>query len=547
MLFNSYSFIFVFLPITLIGLLVISKRGYYRSSISWLVMASLFFYGWWNPIYLGLILCSILLNYTVGSALSVNKLRFPKKWILIAGITANLGLLGYFKYANFFINNWNLAFSTNFHLNKIILPLAISFFTLQQISYLVEAYYGKVRGNSFLNYCLFVTFFPQLIAGPIVYQNEMLPQYGKDWMRRLNHKHIAVGLTVFSIGLFKKVVIADNIAILASPLFSAAEKGIVITIFEAWGGALAYTFQLYYDFSGYSDMAIGLAQMFGIYLPLNFYSPYKANNIIEFWRRWHITLSRFLKNYLYIPLGGNRNGRLRQYTNLMITMLIGGLWHGANWTFVIWGALHGFYLIVNHGWHKLRSGLLGHDLNKSTWFGRGTARIVTFFALVVGWVFFRAESLDGAMNILSAMFGGNGIFLPMSLHGKLNISEPWFTALGFTFGDMFSHNNIFGNLSGSLDFLTGSHPSVGILYIVLLLIFTWLAPNTQQFMTYEKPALETYRGKQSKDIYQRKQNNWYVGLFFWKPTIIWAILVFLCILCSVNSLSAPSEFLYFQF
>jgi hypothetical protein len=231
----------------------------------------------------------------------------------------------------------------------------------------------------------------------------------------------------------------------------------------------------------------------------------------------------------------------------MITMLIGGLWHGANWTFVVWGALHGFYLIVNHGWHKLRSGLFGHDLKKSTWFGRGTARIVTFLSLAVGWVFFRAESLDGAINILSAMFGGNGISLPRGLHGKLHIPDPWFTILGINFDGMFSYHTIFGHVFGGHGFLTGYHPYVGIRMIVLLLIFTWLAPNTRQFMTYEKPVLEIYRGKQSKDIYQRMKDNWYVGLLFWKPTIIWAILVFICLFYSLYSLSKPSEFLYFQF
>ena len=349
MLFNSYEFIFLFLPIVLLGFHLIGKQGHHRVAIAWLVGASLFFYGWWNPAYLLLMLFSVLFNYSVGVSLSnTSGRKLLSKTILTIGVSVNLAILGYFKYANFFVDNLNALSGTNLILNEVILPLAISFFTFQQIAYLVDAYRGKTKEYNFLHYCLFVTFFPQLIAGPIVHHKEMLPQFAKDAVYKLRSKHLAIGITIFALGLFKKVVLADGVSVYATPVFNAAEAGVMLTFFEAWGGALAYTFQLYFDFSGYSDMAIGIARMFGIRLPLNFNSPYKATSIIDFWRRWHITLSRFLRDYLYIPLGGSRKGRVRRYINLMTTMILGGLWHGAGWTFLLWGALHGFYLMINH-------------------------------------------------------------------------------------------------------------------------------------------------------------------------------------------------------
>jgi D-alanyl-lipoteichoic acid acyltransferase DltB (MBOAT superfamily) len=279
---------------------MIGARGHHRVAISWLVAASLFFYGWWNPAYLGLILGSMLFNYAVGVTL-LNNNSALKKGTLVFGISINLALLAYFKYANFFVDNINLALDTTYHLEHIFLPLAISFFTFQQVAYLVDAYKGETREHNFLHYCLFVTFFPQLIAGPIVHHKEMLPQFAKANTYILNHKNLAIGLTIFILGLFKKVVFADSIAGYATPVFDAAEVGVILTVAEAWMGALAYTMQLYFDFSGYSDMAIGLGYMFGIKLPLNFNSPYQSLNIIDFWRRWHMTLSRFLRDYLYIP------------------------------------------------------------------------------------------------------------------------------------------------------------------------------------------------------------------------------------------------------
>jgi alginate O-acetyltransferase complex protein AlgI len=496
MLFNSYSFIFIFLPIVLAGFFLIGSRGHHRIAIAWLVGASLFFYGWWNPAYLGLILGSILFNYAIGVALGGQQQLGTGRWLLAFGVAGNLGLLGYFKYANFFVDNIDLFTGADFHLGKIILPLAISFFTFQQIAYLVDAWKGETREYNFLHYCLFVTFFPQLIAGPIVHHKEMLPQFSKDWIYRLDYEHLAVGVTIFTVGLFKKVVLADGVAGYATPVFSAAETGVDLEFHEAWIGALAYTFQLYFDFSGYSDMAIGLARMFGIRLPLNFNSPYKANNIIEFWRCWHMTLSRFLRDYLYFPLGGNRKGKPRRYINLMITMLLGGLWHGAGWTFIMWGALHGFYLVVNHAWHGLRR-LFNIASGESTVAGRGVARLITFTAVVVAWVFFRAESLDGAVRILSAMSGGNGF----------SLSAPW---------------------------------TDGPRMLTMLLLLAWYTPNTQQMMARYAPAFETYKGE---------IKAWKFVWLQWRPTLLFAIITAVVFMVSVKKIiTVPdSIFLYFNF
>jgi len=523
MLFNSYFFICIFLPITLIGFFFIGQRGYPRIAVSWLVGASLFFYGWWNPAYLVLILGSILFNYSAGIVLGHQEQKFSKKGVLIVGIVTNLAALGYFKYANFFVNNLNSAIGSDFHLDTIILPLAISFFTFQQITYLVDAYNGETRECNFLHYSLFVTFFPQLIAGPIVHHKEMLPQFVKEGVYRLKYEDVAVGITIFAIGLFKKVGLADGIAQYATPVFQAAEAGVPVSFFEAWGGTLAYTFQLYFDFSGYSDMAIGLARMFGIALPLNFNSPYKANNIIEFWGRWHMTLSRFFRDYLYIPLGGNRKGRVRQLLNLMITMLLGGLWHGAGWTFVMWGALHGVYLVVNHSWHTLRRGL-GFDLNKTTLLGRGTARVMTFIAVAVGWVFFRAETFDGAINILRGMSGQQDVVLRASYLGYLN-------KIGHLGDYLASQGVIFGNpaLFGGLN---------QMLFLLFLGFIVWAAPNTQQIMFRNTPAFAMYPGE---------IKEWHNGFIKWKVSARHAVFTAGILFWSIWNLSKQSEFLYFNF
>ena len=358
----------------------------------------------------------MLFNYVIGNSLNSkkeeNKKSFSKKSILIFGIVANLSLLGYFKYADFFIENFNIVAQTNINLFNLLLPLAISFFTFQQIAYLVDSYRQETKEYDFLNYALFVTFFPQLIAGPIVHHSEMMPQFANKWNAVKKYRNIALGLFIFSIGLFKKVVIADTFAVYSSAGFDTATT---LNLFEAWATSLSYTFQLYFDFSGYTDMAIGIALLFNIKLPINFNSPYKARNIQDFWRRWHITLSRFLRDYVYIPLGGNKKGSFRTYSNLLATFVIGGLWHGAGWTFVFWGFLHGMALVIHRAWSNL-------GFKMWTWL----AWLITFNFVNIAWVFFRAKEWDDAIRILSSMFSLDNVVIALSLE---NISGDLFTIL----------------------------------------------------------------------------------------------------------------------
>ena len=358
----------------------------------------------------------MLFNYVIGNSLNSkkeeNKKSFSKKSILIFGIVANLSLLGYFKYADFFIENFNIVVQTNINLFNLLLPLAISFFTFQQIAYLVDSYRQETKEYDFLNYALFVTFFPQLIAGPIVHHSEMMPQFANKWNAVKKYRNIALGLFIFSIGLFKKVVIADTFAVWATGGFDTATT---LNLFEAWATSLSYTFQLYFDFSGYTDMAIGIALLFNIKLPINFNSPYKARNIQDFWRRWHITLSRFLRDYVYIPLGGNKKGSFRTYSNLLATFIIGGLWHGAGWTFVFWGFLHGMALVIHRAWSNL-------GFKMWTWL----AWLITFNFVNIAWVFFRAKEWDDAVRVLGAMFSLDNVVIALSLK---NISGDLFTIL----------------------------------------------------------------------------------------------------------------------
>ncbi len=407
MLFNSYEFIFLFLPFTFFIYFYLNKKHLTEASKGFLVFASLFFYSWWNIAYLPLILVSMLFNYTIGRQLSSQKKKGKhrtKKSLLTIGILFNLGLLGYFKYADFFLTNLNNLLHTGLDLLHLALPLAISFYTFQQIAYLVDSYRDETKEYDFLNYAVFVTFFPQLIAGPIVHHAEMMPQFAQARNKIISYRNIALGMFIFSMGLFKKVAIADSFAIWATQGFDVAEK---LNMVEAWATSLSYTFQLYFDFSGYTDMAIGIALLFNIKLPINFNSPYKATSIQDFWRRWHITLSRFLRDYLYIPLGGNRKGEGRTYFNLFVTFLLGGIWHGAGWTFVFWGALHGMALVINRAWQKL--GFKMHTL--LAWF-------ITFNFINIAWVFFRAKDFDDAHKVLHGMFLGP-LVLPTFLTSKL--------------------------------------------------------------------------------------------------------------------------------
>lgn len=363
-----------------------------RAAKIFLVSASLFFYSWWHVIYLPLIIGSVLFNFWVGTELVRTESGWlSRKRLLQLAIAANVILLAYFKYSDFFIENINGVFNSDIQLLNLVLPLAISFFTFQQIAYLVDSYRREVKDNDFLNYAVFVTFFPQLIAGPIVHHKEMMPQFINNKNNRINSENLYRGLFIFSIGLFKKVMIADTFAVWAT---AGYDESAVLYFYEAWATSWAYTFQLYFDFSGYTDMAIGLGLLFNIRLPENFNSPYQARNIQDFWRRWHITLSRFLRDYVYIPLGGNQSGPLKIYINLMLTFLIGGIWHGAGWTFIFWGFLHGMALCIHRLWCRL-------GISMWSWL----AWLITLNFVNIAWVFFRAETWADAQKVLTGMFG----------------------------------------------------------------------------------------------------------------------------------------------
>jgi alginate O-acetyltransferase complex protein AlgI len=361
MLFNSYPFIFVFFPLVLIGFFLIGKRNA-RAAAGFLALASLFFYGWWSvkalPLLLGVDLYQLLVR-PASDARSRAATTASERPCWIA-LVVNLGVLAVFKYANFFLERERRAGRGGplaDPLVHIVLPIGISFYTFTQIAFLVDCWQGKVHERSFIHYVLFVTYFPHLIAGPVLHHAQMMPQFGNPSTYRINANKVALGLGIFVFGLAKKMLIADPLGQYADMMFKGVHEGVLPSLYTAWFGVLAYTLQIYFDFSGYSDMAVGLSLCLGVQLPLNFRSPYKSTNIIEFWRRWHISLSNFLRDYLYVPLGGNRKGPARRYLNLFLTMLLGGLWHGAAWTFVIWGALHGLFLMVNHLWNaKVRRG-----------------------------------------------------------------------------------------------------------------------------------------------------------------------------------------------
>ncbi|MDX4057178.1 MBOAT family protein [Aliarcobacter skirrowii] len=485
MLFNSYEFILLFLPITFILYFYLLSQRLILGAKIFLVVASLFFYGYWNFSYVPLILLSIFVNYSVGlSLVNHEKIKLSSKSILIFGILFNVGLLGYFKYTDFLLENFNGIFGSNIPLPHIILPLGISFFTFTQIAFLVDAYRREAKEYSLVNYMLFVTYFPHLLAGPILHHKEMMPQFASKYNWVKNYRNIALGLFIFSIGLFKKVVIADTFAPWATAGFDTATT---LNLIEAWATSLSYTFQLYFDFSGYCDMAIGISLMFNIKLPINFNSPYKALSIQDFWRRWHMTLSRFLRDYIYIPLGGNRKGEFRTYTNLLATFLIGGLWHGAGWTFIIWGALHGVALAIHRFWQSL-----GFKMNKIlAWF-------ITFNFVNIAWIFFRAKSFESAIKVLSSMFSLDNIVIHPMFQSKLAFLSQY----GITFGGMFE------NIQGSKE-------------IIILLFFAFI------LVLFFKNSME-------------KRDSF-------KPNYLSLISFIIIFIYGVISMSKESEFLYFNF
>jgi len=444
MLFNSFTFILFFLPVVLAGSFVLARRYGATVCVFWALACSLFFYAWWNPRFMLLLIPSILFNYLMGIAIdrAAGRTRLIVLW---ASILANLTLLGYFKYANFLVDVANSTGLVSVELARVALPLGISFFTLQQIAFLVDTWKGDGNENHLPRYALFVCFYPHLIAGPIVHHKGILPQFRKAESFRYEPERVARGLTWFALGLFKKIIIADQCSLYVTPVFDAVAQGAHPGMASAWMGALAYTFQLYFDFSAYSDMAIGLALLLGINLPVNFLSPYKSGSIIEFWRRWHMTLSGYLRDYVYIPLGGNRKGPARRLVNLLLTMLIGGIWHGAGWTFALWGALHGVYLLINHAWRMLLEKLGVADWNRHGLY-RALAWMTTFAAVVLGWVVFRAPSVHDALVIGRSLVG-------------------------------------LGPGSGQLSGAQGNEFTFGVLGVVAAVAF--FAPNSQELMNGE--------------------------------------------------------------
>ena len=420
MLFNSYEFIFLFLPVALLVYYLLNRMRLTVGASSWLLFVSLFFYSWWNVAYLPLILGSILFNYTVGGLLSdsdtLRKQLVSKKAIFVFGVTANILFLCYFKYMDFFISNINTLVGADLPLLRIVLPLGISFYTITQIAFLVDAYEGLVAEKNLLSYALFVTFFPHLLAGPILHHKEMMPQFGKVRNKVLNYRNLSLGLVLFFIGLFKKVIIADQLSPTVKIGFDMAKS---LNFFEAWIASISYTCQLYFDFSGYTDMAIGVGLMFNIVLPRNFNSPYKSTNVIEFWQRWHMSLSNFITTYLYTPI--LRSMGMITFRNSLIAiflaMLVSGFWHGAGWTFIIWGGMHGAALVVNHAWRKRKRKLpplIG-------W-------LITFNFVNLAFVFFRARNCSEAFKVVKGMFGLSG-FLPAAVRdisSPLAVFQSWF-------------------------------------------------------------------------------------------------------------------------
>jgi alginate O-acetyltransferase complex protein AlgI len=483
MLFTSYPFIFVFLPLVLAGFFLIGRVSP-EWAAAWLTAASFLFYGWWDARIVALLLASIAFNYGVGYAIwRCAAGRRAAKQMLTAGVVTNLLVLVYFKYANFLGGGVSGAMGLQWADLSIALPLGISFFTFTQTAFLVDTYRGLAAERHFLHYCLFVTYFPHLIAGPVLHHKQMMPQFALTQTYRPQVDRIAAGMAFIAIGMAKKILLADSFAEYANPVFDRVHAGVQPGAPVAWIGALAYTFQLYFDFSGYSDMAVGLSMLFGVKLPINFNSPYKAANIIDFWRRWHISLSEFLRDYLYIALGGN--------FNLLATMVLGGLWHGASWTFVAWGALHGLYLVINHGWHALTR-LAGVETQGRAY--GAASRLITFLSVVVAWVFFRAADLASAWRMLTGMFSFQGLGEPDPVRWMLGYHVPPESALGL------------------------------LVLLVIGLSLVWLVPNSQALVERFRPRSV---GRQT--------------------TIIGALAVLVALLVAINGSRASSDFIYFNF
>jgi alginate O-acetyltransferase complex protein AlgI len=511
-LFNSIEFLCFFLPLVLGGFLLLQRTGSNRLVMLWLTCSSLFFYAWWNPAYVVLLLISASVNYGLGGMLARGG-KGRGHALLLFGVLFNLGLLGYFKYTNFLMDNMRLLMDWSFNFEHIILPLAISFYTFQQITYLVDTRKGLTGPHGFLEYLLFVSFFPQLIAGPIVHHSEMLSQFTRLTEQSKTGNKLSIGFTILVIGLFKKVVIADSFALFSSPAFDLAAQGTTLSTLDAIAGSFSYAFQLYFDFSGYSDMAIGLSCLFGLKLPVNFFSPYRAQNISDFWRMWHATLSRFLRDYVYAPLGGFFCSPTRQRFNLFATMFIGGVWHGAGWTFVVYGVCHGTYVVIHQLWRIKVSGPL-QLVGRSDY--KAFCQLFTFVLVALTLIVFRADSLTSAGHIFSAMFNWNGALFYPEYTAALEHSKA-LEIISMLFGDIYSVSAVFS-------------------FLALALAICWLMPNTYQLFRHCDVVLEPPFSTQAPLF------DWQ-----WQPSMAWSFFIAVLTLISLLNLTQVSEFLYFQF
>jgi len=554
MLFNSYSFLFLFLPATCLGYLLVGRLNSRQASLAWLVLCSIAFYGVWNPMNLVVMLPSIGINYL--AAVTIKRLlkrgdpgRRTASSLLLIGVAFNLLFLGYFKYKNFFLETTNELLGTDLPLAAVILPLGISFITFKQIAFLSDVRKGKIDFNV-LDYLTFVFFFPQLIAGPIVHYGEVIPQF-EQIKYRLDTRDIVVGICLLSIGLFKKTVLADGMAANVSPIFSATDQEETISFLAAWMGALAYTFQIYFDFSGYSDMALGLARLFGIRLPLNFDSPFKSSSIIEFWSRWHVTLTRFLTTYIYMPVMRHVSRWRRRFglpilTNksltvgafislamapAVLTMFLSGVWHGAGFTFVLWGLLHGLYICINQAWRFWRP--KWNRVSYESVMGP-VGFLLTFGAVVIAIVFFRARSVAAAGRVLHAMFGLDGISLPITIMNRLGFIGHFLGSLGVT-----------GNLSSGASFVISS------LSLIALFVIATLGPNSLEILrdfdpAFHYPPTSTKSAIAPSDIIMKR--GWRRALSFkLQLSPVWAFAVAVLFVLGSFGLNQVSQFLYWKF
>jgi alginate O-acetyltransferase complex protein AlgI len=541
MLFNSYEFVFFFLPITAIAFYLLGMRSK-SLAIGWLILASLAFYAWWRPMNVALIAPSILINYGLSRLLlrwgSEQKTRAVRV-VLVAGIAFNVMFLGYFKYANFLVGAVNDVAGTGYVLEHIILPLGISFITFQKIAFLVDVAAGRVKEFTLRDYCLFVLFFPQLIAGPIVHYREVMPQFHAASCR-FDASAAGVGLTLFFAGLFKKVVLADGISPMVSAIYANAAGGHPITLAYAWMAAIGFTLQIYFDFSGYSDMAIGIARLFGVTLPANFNSPLRASSIIDFWLRWHLTLTRFLTAYIYNPLSlwltrrrmakglrgvGGRNTPPGAFVTVLMlptlfTMCISGLWHGAGYTFIFWGFLHGIFLTINHLWILLTR-RYWPDRQRFNFLLNPASFVLTFVAVVGAMVFFKSATMASAWNVLAGMIGKHGFAMPQATLAHLGHFPGIVRALSVQVAQP------------DPEFMTLAR------WIIGLLAVAWFCPNTLQILAAAAPATGV-------DLQQPYKHGPALHLS-WSPNFVWLLAVTATVVVAVLHLGGVSEFLYWQF